>query len=282
MYPAKFRAITPFGDFTVRIVGGDFINVGGKNDCVQIFYDRFTNKARLERLETEKGGCSLSDEEVHGEKTIQMADLGFSILRDIHPSVEEATLIDSAKFPCTLPDGKKTPISYKQFFLLLKGKTYYQDRFQAIPEFPAEEEALHTFVKNREDPLRKPAKFNFMNADLNTLLTPVYDDCTTWKEFIEKLYSIYKRGICQVMYPWYLHAYSIIKDTEITTNWKIPLRTRPVIEFGKENTINKSNYTRKNITYDPTTFWGGSVYTISYKHIQSGNTRKTRKNRMRP
>ena len=277
MYPTQFRATTPFGDFNVRISGEDFISIGGKNDCVQIFYDRFTNKARLERLETEGGGCSLTDEEIHGEKTIQMTDLGFTILRNMYPSVEEATLIDSAKFLCILPNGLKSPISYKQFFLLLRGRTYYQDRFQAIPEFPAEEEAVYQFVKNREDPLRKPSYFNFMNADLNTLLTPIYKNCHTWKEFIENLYVIYKRDICQIMYPWYLHAYSIIKDTEITTNWKIPLLTRQRIEFGQEDGRNTKHYTRKNVTYDPSTFWGGSIYKIAYTHVRSlRNTRKVK------
>lgn len=47
--------------------------------------------------------------------------------------------------------------------------------------------------------------------------------------YLNSVFQIYKRNVCQIMYPWYLHAYSTIKDTEITINWKIHLQTRPII-----------------------------------------------------
>lgn len=281
MLPESFTARTAFGDFRVRIVGGEYINVGGKNDCVQIFYNSLTNSARLDRLETEKGGCSLSKTDIHGEKTIQMTDLAFTILRSLYPGIHEVTLIDSAKFVCILPDGSKTPMSYKQFFLLLKGKTYYQERFNAIPTYSHEAAAVEQFVRNINDPMRKPDIFHFMNKDLNDLLTPIYNESKTWKEFIDKLSNKYKRNVCQVMFPWYLHAYAMIMNSEITTFWKIPIDRRNSIEYEIIDIKESKQYTRKNLVYDPSTFWGGFMYTMPYtiKSDSLSDIRKTRKNK---
>jgi hypothetical protein len=282
--PESFTAKTAFGDFRVRIVGNDSISIGGKNDCVQIYYDSYTNTGKLDRLETEKGGCSLSADDIKGEKTIQMTDLGFTILRQLYPSVKEVTLIDSAKFPCTLPDGSRASMSYKQFFLLLKGKTYYQDRFAAIPELPQEVQALTNFEKNWKDPQRKPESFNFMNPSIQTLLTPIYNASTTWEQFIKKLYEIYNRNVCQIMFPWYLHAYSKIITADITTFWKIDISKRQHISFEIKDAKEIQRYTRKNLVYDPSTFWGGSIYQIDYSNTSTKKTntsRNTRKNRQK-
>lgn len=278
--PESFTAKTDFGDFHVRIVGGDYINIGGKNDCVQIYYDFDKNMGKLDRLETEKGGCSLSNEDIKGEKTIKMTDLGFTILRTLYPSVKEVTLIDSAKFPCKLPDGSRASMSYKQFFLLLKGKTYYQDRFQAIPEFSQEKQPLLDFESNWKNPERKPKTFKFMNPSLQEILTPLYEASSTWEEFIKKLFDIYKRDVCQIMFPWYLDAYSNIKHMEITTNWKIDISNRETIQFEIKDAKEVQRYTRKNLVYDPSTFWGGSIYKIKYDKTTNkefNNQRNTRK-----
>lgn len=279
--PELFTAKTTFGDFRVRIVGNDYISIGGKNDCVQIYYDSHTNKGKLDRLETEKGGCSLSSDDIKGEKTIQMTDLGFTVLRTLYPSVKEVTLIDSAKFPCKLPDGSLASMSYKQFFLLLKGKTYYQDRFQATPELPQEAQALLDFEKNWKDPQHKPDTFNFMNPTLQTLLTPIYKASSTWEQFINKLFELYNRNICQIMFPWYLYAYAKIITYEITTFWKIDISKRPHIPFEINDAKEMQRYTRKNLVYDPSTFWGGSIYQIQYTNILNVNTRKHRYSRKR-
>ncbi len=283
--PNSFTAKTNFGDFHVRIVGNEYINIGGKNDCVQIFYDSYKNMGKLDRLETEKGGCSLSDDDIKGEKTIKMTDLGFTILRKLYPSVKEVTLIDSAKFPCKLPNGSRASMSYKQFFLLLKGKTYYQDRFEATPEFPQEVQALLDFEKNRKDIQRKPKTFNFMNPSLQAILTPIYDTCSTWETFIKKLQELYNRDVCQIMFPWYLYAYAAIMNMEITTFWKIDISKRPTISFEIKDEKEVQKYTRKNLVYDPSTFWGGFIYQIQYSnkaaHIVKNRvtTRKLKRDR---
>ena len=273
--PTSFLAKTSFGTFSVRITDGTYINVGGKNDCVQLGY-RQEGEGFLDWLETDKGRCEMDNAQIHGKSTIAMTDLAFTVLRILYPDVKTVTLIDSATFMCTLANGRKSPMPYKQFFLLTKGKTYYEDRFNATPMYDNELEPLKQFRMNLDDPDKKPISFSFNNKDLNEELNPIYKESATWNQFIQRLKNKYEYNVCQAMFPWYMYAYATIMGSEITSYWKIDISERPTIEFEITN-ASANKYTRKNYVYKPDMFLGGSIlYNMPYKRlINSSKTRKT-------
>lgn len=130
--PNTFTAKTAFGTFEIKITNRDYINIGSKNFCVQIAYSITKNTAKLDWLGTEEGGCEATGKVIHGEDTVKMTDLGFTILKQLYPNVNpNISLRDSSSFKCRLPNNKLFPISLLKYYLLIYGETYYQQRFNA-------------------------------------------------------------------------------------------------------------------------------------------------------
>lgn len=255
--PNNFTAKTSFGLFHVKITNGDYISIGSKHNCVQIAYRVQKNTAHLDWLGTEKGGCEQTGKTISGVDTVAMTDLGFTILRQLYPSVyPEITLRDSSKFHCSLPNGQHVQISNMPYNLLLKGKTYYQDKFDAHLLYPESELAYHAF-RTAWEMDSVPSNFDFKNKDLNHLLRPILQDSNTWKDFFTKLYSLYGRKTCSVLFPWYLDVYGFLAKTAIHSDWKINIANRPVIEYDTIKVKSTRNITHKTFTYDPYTFAGG-------------------------
>jgi hypothetical protein len=281
MIPNEFTAKTSFGSFRVRITNRDFISIGGKNDCVQIGYKPNTNTATLHWLGTEKGGCEMTDKVIKGESTTAMTDLGFTILKKLYPDVNPwVTLRDSSTFRCDLPDGNRVPISTMKYNLLMRGKTYYQDRFNAVPQYEEAAPAITLFYNAwATNPLPQSYKPIFDNKDLFEILGPIYENSSTWKEFFEQLYAKYQRHTCVYMHAWYLDVYGSLAKIPITTDWKIDIQTRSDIGFEITDKKNTRNYTRKSYVYDPYNFSGGYyIKYLSYKPEKSikhpGKSRK--------
>lgn len=268
--PERFTAETEFGKFDVRITNNEYISIGSRNSCVQIGYSVKTNTARLDWLGTEKGGCEKEDNPIRGPLTIKMTDLGFTILRDLIPSVNPfIQLTDSSTFVCILPNGQKIPMSKQKFNLLLFGKTFYQEAFGAVP-MNDENKAHQVFVSARIDPSKKPPIFEFNHPDLNSLLDPIYNKTETWKDFFDELYNQFGyKKLCTLMYPWYLQTIGILTKHEVTSYWKIDITSRPRISYIISNASSGSKATRKNFTYNPFVFGGARphIYEMSFKSL---------------
>jgi hypothetical protein len=265
--PNRFVAKTHFGSFNIKIANREYITIGTKNDCVQIGYIESTNTAVLDWLGTEKGGCEINDKDIHGQNTINMVDLGFTILKQLYPNVNPIiSLRDSSTFRCHLPDDNPVSISNMIYNLLLTGKTYYQSRFNATLKYDKSRQAYDYFIKSRLDPLMFDKTYNFNNNDLNRLLRPLLDESNNWAEFFHKLYTQFGRNSCIIMYSWYMKVYGYLAQDAIHSDWVIDISNRPIIEYTITSRNNSTNYTRKRFVYDPYEIRGG-YYLSQMKYI---------------
>jgi len=185
--PNTFVAKTTFGSFQVKITDRDYITIGSQYHCVQISYNHKTNIANLDWLNTGQGGCEITGKTIRKHDTVAMADLGFTILRQLYPFVDPIIhLRDSSKFNCRLPDDTKVSVSSMIYHLLLYGETYYQARFHARLLHTESEPAYHAFVEARKDPNYFDKKYDFRNNDLNTAFKPLVKDSTNWDDFFRQ------------------------------------------------------------------------------------------------
>jgi hypothetical protein len=267
--PNRFTVKTDFGSFRIIINNRDYISVGAKNNCVQIAYNINKNTANLDWLGTEKGGCELNGKDIHGDNTIKMTNLAFTILHQLYPNVNPlVSLCDSSTFKCRIPNGNPVSISLMKYNLLLSGKTYYQKRFDATLKYSDSELAYNTFIKNRIDPLLFDKSYNFNNKDLNTALQPILYNSNNWDDFFKKTEDMFGRNTCVLLYSWYLDVYGFLAKQAIHTDWVIDIHTRPKINYIITNQNNSRNYTLKSYTYNPYEFSGGYYPSIiSYKKL---------------
>ena len=275
--PNRFVAKTDFGSFQIKISNREYITIGTKQDCVQIAYNTSSNTATLDWLGTAKGGCEINGKNIHGSNTVKMVDLGFTILKQLYPSVNpDISLRDSSTFHCNLPDGRPVSISNMIYNLLLTGKTYYQNRFNATLKYVKSQDAYDMFLKTRSDASFFDKSYDFHNKDLNNMLGVILKESDNWADFFERLYSKYGRQSCVVMYSWYLNIYGYLAQTPIHSDWIINIDSRDIIPYTITRRNNSKNYTRKSYVYNPYEFGGGYYPSlIEYKHING--TRGTRK-----
>ena len=276
--PSKFIAKTSFGTFQVKIFNRSFITIGSTQGCVQISINP-SNQAKLEWLGTEKGGCEETGKKIHGTDTIAMTDLGFTIMKQLYPDVNPyVRLQDSSSFHCIIPGGNKVSISNMIYNLLIKGKTYYQDRFDATLLYKESQIALDMFINAWSVQLIQK-DFDFENKDLNEELQPILQIVNHWNEFFNKLYDKYNRNTCIFMHSWYLRLYGMLAKIPIHTEWQIDTSKRSIILYDIIETRNIRSNTRKTFEYNPYVFAGGYYpQFISYKHIVSSRINKaTRK-----
>lgn len=236
---------TSFGKFKIKIDDKN-INVGGKTFCVNIaLYEKET---ALYWLKTDEGGCELNEKEIRGDNTINMTDLGFSLLRKYYPKrSKEVTLLDDSGFSWKDRRGRKYKTNFLKGYLLLHRKTWYEDKFKAVM---CNSEKYGEYRKkadnNFDDPSKKPETFDFINSEVKEKLEPLYKDSKTWGEFIKKIKDKYNDEKYKLIYDWYRQGIYIIFDgMEINQDWKIDISKRPYIECIQNVGVNKAN-TRKN------------------------------------
>ena len=284
--PNNFIAKTDIGSFRIKITNRDYISVGAKNNCVQISYNVKKNTAKLDWLGTEKGGCEINDKEIHGKNTVKMTDLAFTILKQLYPDVNPiVSLCDSSTFNCRLPDNKPVSISLMKYNLLLTGKTYYQNRFNASLKYKESELAYNSFVKNRGDSSLFDKQYDFNNKDLNINLQPILSKSLNWGDFFDRLNTQFGRNTCILVYSWYLDIFGFLAKEAIHSEWVIDINERPIVDYIITHQNNSKNYTRKSYTYNPYEFGGGGNYypsLLSYKKILNKPTHrgKTLKNNL--
>jgi hypothetical protein len=282
--PNKFTAKTDIGSFEVTISNRDYINIGSKNYCVQIAYNTKKNTANLDWLGTEKGGCELNGKEIHGDNTIIMTDLAFTILKQLYPNVNpNISLCDSSTFTCRLPNNNPVSISLMKYNLLLTGETYYQRKFLAKLKYIESEPAYNKFLENRSSNIIFDKNYDFNNNELNMILQPILQNSTNWGNFFDTISKRFGRNTCTLVYSWYLNLYGFLAKEAIHSEWSIDLNTRPLIKYTITNKNKSTNYTRKSYVYNPYNF-GGGYYPrlLSYKQfinkpISSSKTLKSKK-----
>jgi hypothetical protein len=220
---------TDFGKFKIKIEK-DNIKIGGRNFCVNLaLYEKETS---LYLLKTDEGGCELNEKDIHGKNTINMADLAFSLLRKYYPENNTTIkLLDDSGFSWKDKTGRKYKTNFLKGYLLLHGKTWYEDKFNAVMcNSDIYKVYREKADKNFDNPMKKPTIFNFMNEDVKKKLEPLYLDSKTWKEFINKFVEKYGDTKYKLMYEWYRNAIYIIFDgIEINQDWEIDTSSRPNI-----------------------------------------------------
>jgi hypothetical protein len=253
---------TKFGTFRVNIVNdvttnpmtrettkiGITLSVGGKNTCVFIKVPDYKDTAHLTNLKTKDGGCELTDKKISGENTIGMVNLAFTIIREICPHIKYIKLEDKSDFTCVFENGMKVGISMIYYEFAFYQESYYQKRFGAYLKDTTLRELYNERIKGFNEKL--PTYFSFNNKDLDVILTPIYLQSNTWKDFFQKLYTM--PNVCQIMFPWYRDAMTeIFKGVSFERQtWVIDMYNNPKlfdVEYTKLNVGGRKS--RKNIVY---------------------------------
>jgi hypothetical protein len=233
---------SPYGSFSLKHEA-DVISVGGKDVCVMIVY-KGPEKSMLHWLGT-NSQCELRGFPIKGDATKNMVYLATSVFRSLYQHVRHIQLIDSSSFKCALPDGKLHSIVLREAHFLFHGKTYYEDKFNAVPSTPDGRLTMQEFRDAFHNPDRKPKTFNFMDPTLTDLLTPIYNTENTWCDFFQAIQNKWQDK-CRMIYLWYrLALYEMVEKT-IPEHWSIDITRLPLIRPEFKPKSGGSKQTRKH------------------------------------
>jgi hypothetical protein len=235
------------------------LSVGGNNKCVFINIPDDSDTAHFLNLKTKDGGCEVYSKLITGKDTVGMVNLAFTILKEIAPHINRVKLEDESDFTCTLPNGSIAGISMTVYDLLFYEQAYYERRFNAYLIDSDLRKLYETRKKGFQETL--PKGFTFHNEDLNELITPIYKESTTWRDFLDKVHTM--PNTCQYIYPWYRHAIKeIFKHFPVERqDWMIELYDNPKVEtitYAVEKKKGGRRKTRKN---------DNSIYTYTFHHL---------------
>jgi hypothetical protein len=208
------------------------LKIGGQKFCIEYTFIKNSDTAELQWIFTEKGGCEMNGLTIKGDKTIHLFYLSIAVLRQ-YGNFTRINFIDNSTFPCDLPNGKVTKISMSKYYILFHRKTWYEAKLNAYPKY-SECAATYSKIKeNFNNPLNKPAIFDFKNDELETILTPLYDSSETWGKFLDLVYKL--PAVCQKIHPWYIDAIMSIKQKyALPEQWVINIDTAtPVITYNR-------------------------------------------------
>ena len=254
----------------------DIISVGGQTkNCVQI---TVKSKEIAWVKSSVEGECELNKKPVGGQDTIHMIHIALWFLKNgykgIHyPVLTELELTDSSKFQCSMPDGSERSMSMLHRDALIHGMSFYERKLGAEPRFNAGKEAMNILREKRKT---KQPYFDFRNADLNVQLRPLYDQSTSWENFMKNLVKVYGSvHVCQIMHPWYLQAVTdITEGVELPTRWILRNLT-PAIE--PKILRNFSGGSIGGDVEERPFHEGWDIYTMPYTHLQQKRRKKTRR-----
>lgn len=230
----------------------DFLRIGGKNFCVEYKWNKNEpDTVELQWLDVLQGGCELTNKVIRRENTVHLVDLSLSILKT-YVDVKFVKLQDNSKFPCELPGNKKGQIFINYYNYIFYNSTWYDSKLGAFPQDSLEKERYEENKKNAEDPSKKPERFDFKNTDLNTILEPLYESTSTWKEFFDTFYKLYQNdNLCGKLYPWYMSAAMCLTGgLSLPILWLIEVSKRPSIQYEKSMSGGSKRKTRKQRVYD--------------------------------
>ena len=272
---------TTFGTFRIRITESSprknvilsyLYSIGGKNNCLQISIPNEENPevGDLLWIETERGECELDGISIRRELTHKMVLLLITFIKERHPTIHTLRLLDDSKLKCVLPNGKKATYSMMYHNLAFHQKTYYEKNFNARMISEEEEEKYKRILTSFEDPSKKPKDFVFNNSSLQTILLPIWDKTSTWKEFFKEIENVYGDKKCIYVYPWIKDAISsIFGDYTINQNWYINLENNNLIyqiEYTIQRGGNRRRTTRKRSKeIDELSFF--ELYDVDYRIV---------------
>jgi hypothetical protein len=201
-----YFTLTRHRDRNTQKITRYMISIGGKaNKCVQIVIpseESDEKEGSLLWVESKESCTLLSN--VSGKLPQHMVQLGFSIANDINPKCTKYTLDDCSKIPCELPNGKTQWVSLKPYHIAFHGRTWYEHYFGA--KLLTNHEIYDRLKKNMYDSAKKPPTFDFINAELQDELAPIYAKERTWSDFFQTISNKYGRKKCAVVYPWIMNA----------------------------------------------------------------------------
>ena len=221
--PFTRECTTSFGRFRIKVEPTN-IFVGGTRYCVNMVLE--PEITWLNWLSTDEGGCEMGGAMIRKERTVQMVDLAFTILRTYFPERTVITLMDGSGYSWTGARQTKNKINFVNGYVVLYGKTWYEDRFGATMLNPERYQAYREQVAiGFDDPSRKPEGFSFGR---NSEVEPLYKESATWREFIEKFKATYQDDKYKHMLDWYRKAvFYILNGMEVDQTWVIDLSQRP-------------------------------------------------------
>jgi len=238
---------------------GTRLSVGGNNTCVFISIPDTSDTAHLLNLKTKNGGCEAYSKVITGKDTVGMVNLAFTVLKQIAPHIKRVKLEDESDFTCTLPNGSIAGISMTVYDLLFYQQAYYEKRFNAYLLNSDIRPLYEKYKEGFQETL--PKEFSFHNKDLNEMLTPIYLESTTWRDFLDKIHTI--PNTCEILYPWYKHAIrEIFKHFPVERqDWMIDLYNNPKVETVNYSVEKKKGGRRKTRKSDT------SIYTYTFHHL---------------
>jgi hypothetical protein len=242
MVEETYKVKTSVGTFHVEKTVGrsysgklqaEYLHIGATNKCVMFSWKVDSPEVvELQWLNTLGQHCEVSGIDIKGPKTTHLFHLAVTLLRQYTP-VKRIELQDNSKFPCKLPDGTIERPSLKHYYYMFHGKTWYEDRFGAIPDSEDERKRYESAKSHRTDPEFKPKveAFPFFNRDIESLLAPIYERTKTWKDFLDEVKEI--KEYCILTYPWYMQAVRAMRIT-IPDQWRIDIGDEyPTVEFTR-------------------------------------------------
>jgi hypothetical protein len=297
----QFDARTNFGRFRIKINDkftinfetrtqskiGSIITVGGRHSCVSIEIFDNSDTAHFLNVKRTNGGCELDEKEIKGPLTVKMICLAFTITKQIASHVTKITLEDSlckqwhskielcpsedmSDFGCKRRDGTIVGVSLALHDLMFKQMTWYEGNFKAKL---LNNDLYDSYIKDRNNFNKKPPiDFDFRNNDLNIALKPALIAANSWKEFFTYINNEYKDNKCDIIFPWYKQAISLIFEgiNYERQNWIITLTDIPdciSIEYIEENKFAGGNRTRKrNISSTIFATWDDFDYLEHLNH----------------
>lgn len=294
----KFKiTITPEYDFFDKSkIAFYIINVGGNYDkCVNLTvhpeYSPYRDKIILSWAEVEDKECTVDSQLIKGSATITMLNLAFSIAREIAPQAKYISLNDMSYFYCDTPDGKKK-VSLPPFNIAFHDKTWYEDKFNATMTNEENYIKYKQYIKNMYKENFMPTTFDFGNNIIKDMLSPLYYQSKTWKDFFNSISKKYSTTKCTLMYPWINNAMNnIFEGNAIYAGheWTILLNNIPKIYYYQmkettggsdipEKKYNIQYYHYRDINYNDTMKWDINTFLKKRVYTRKNITHVNKKN----
>ena len=219
------------------------LSLGGKDKCVNISIPADSNNRALKLAWADSTHeCTLDSVKIKGNLTQTMLHLAITIAKESAPHVTHILLDDMSHFDCITPNGKKKT-HLPSFYIAFYGKTWYEDKFGAVLNNSEIHTKYRKMIQNIYNPEYKPPNFNFINADLNTILTPLYLKTFSWAHFFNVIAETFGEKKCAMVYPWLKNAMKLIFENTKPwdlSEWRIDINQKntPTIkyyEFSQES-----------------------------------------------
>jgi hypothetical protein len=143
-----------------------------------------------------------------GSDTVKMLKTALRFTCDLWSQVKSFSLKDSSSIDCN--HGRKVSLNY--LHLAKHGKTWYQDKFGAVPQTKDDEKYLVMLNETMEAPITEPFEWfydkyilRFQNRmlmkkpQLVPILKPIYEQATTIREFIQ----LASKNDCIIFEHWF-------------------------------------------------------------------------------